>query len=181
MMRLTYRSPPVDILRIALPEAIAWAKRASMRPSVTLAVDEPDPGLRTIRIAPRWFSSDMRETVFSVVDHRWYALGCPDRNRLPGAAKEGRLLYYEPDLNLADGAACAASSGFFDIDNVPPWDTWLCFADDRFLVSWVPSTLVAMAAAGIHVNPECCILWPEDVDTPFSRVLSEEGLLQRAG
>lgn len=71
---------------------------------------------------------------------------------------EGRILLYAPDENLADGAARYASKGFFDVDNVPPWDTWVCYAG-RNLITWVPPKLEGLANAGIDVNPEACITW----------------------
>ncbi len=43
----------------------------------------------------------------------------------------GRLLFYDPSENLADGAATAVSGGFFSFNNVPAWDTWLCFVQDQ--------------------------------------------------
>jgi hypothetical protein len=71
---------------------------------------------------------------------------------------EGRILLYAPDDNLSDGAAVYPSKGFFDVNNVSPWDTWVCFAD-RYLVSWVPPVLEGLAEVGIKVNPEECIKW----------------------
>jgi hypothetical protein len=73
----------------------------------------------------------------------------------------GRLLLYSPDENLCDGAAQYTSKGFFDVDNIPPWDTWVCFFE-QYLVSWVPPKLVELANQGIDVNPERCILWAPD-------------------
>jgi hypothetical protein len=72
----------------------------------------------------------------------------------------GRFLLYWPSENLACGAAEASSNGFFDQNNVPPWDLWLGFSN-RTLVSWVPLALVDVAAMGIFVNPEECIRWAE--------------------
>ena len=70
----------------------------------------------------------------------------------------GRLLLYTPSENLACGAADASSNGFFDVNNVPPWDIWVEFAD-RTLVSWVPPALIDVAQMGIYANPEACIRW----------------------
>jgi hypothetical protein len=81
---------------------------------------------------------------------------------LPGLSG-GRLLLYSPDENLFDGAAQYSSKGFFDVDNIPPWDTWVCFTE-RYLVSWVPPQLLDLANQGIDVNPEQCILWAPDTD-----------------
>jgi len=151
----------------------AWCtpRATSVRPS--LAEDEPDSALRSMSLCPAFFAGDPRSVVWSVVGHR--ASGRAHGTR-PGLAG-GRLLFYEPARELADGAACAASAGFFDVHNAPPWDTWLCFADDRFLVAWVPPPLLDRAADGIEVNPEQCILWAADAATPFTELLRVEGLL----
>jgi hypothetical protein len=73
----------------------------------------------------------------------------------------GRLLVFAPEENLACGAAEYASMGFFDVDNVPPWDTWIAMLG-KYLVSWVPSQLVPLVQKGLDVNPEQCILWSDD-------------------
>jgi hypothetical protein len=41
-----------------------------------------------------------------------------------GGLEGGRVMLYFPDEQLADGASAEASGGYFDLDNVPPWDTW---------------------------------------------------------
>jgi hypothetical protein len=60
----------------------------------------------------------------------------------------GRLLLYTPSENLACGAAEANSNGFFDVNNVPPWDIWVDFSEGT-LVSWVPPALLDVAQMGI--------------------------------
>jgi hypothetical protein len=70
----------------------------------------------------------------------------------------GRMLLYTPSENLACGAAEVSSNGFFDVNNVPPWDIWVGFSE-KTLVSWVPPALLDVAQMGIYVNPEGCIRW----------------------
>ena len=103
-----------------------------------------------------------------------------------GDLRGGRLLVYFPDAELADGAAEVESSGFFDVFNTPPWDTWVALRRDErgedrgysvYLVSWVPSVFLDLASAGIGVNPEECILWLHDADVPLSAELRERGLI----
>lgn len=92
----------------------------------------------------------------------------------------GRLLLYAPQENLADGAAEYGSFGFFDVDNVPPWDTWISMFE-KYLTSWVPAPLIGMAQEGIDANPEQCILWADDPSVskePVAAAISQ--LLQRA-
>jgi hypothetical protein len=78
----------------------------------------------------------------------------------PSLPEDGRLLHYWPHENLACGAAEYSSNGFFDQNNVPPWDTWISF-DGRVLVSWVPAILIPLAQDGIDANPEACIAWAQ--------------------
>jgi hypothetical protein len=77
----------------------------------------------------------------------------------------GRLLLYVPAENLACGAAQSISCGFFDVNNVPPWDIWVDFSGQT-LVSWVPPVFVEPAQMGIDVNPEACIRWADLPSTP---------------
>jgi hypothetical protein len=74
--------------------------------------------------------------------------------------KHGRLLLFVPSETLADGAAQHSSNGFFDMNNVPPWDIWVGFSEGT-LVSWVPPALMDAAQIGIDVNPEQCIRWAD--------------------
>lgn len=98
--------------------------------------------------------------------------------------EKGRLLTYEPEQNLYDGAAMNATEGFFDIDNVPPWDLWLAYVREdgqqpaTYLLAWVPPEWLKLASAGIAVNPEHCIRWAEDVDAAFVRQVLGAGLLR---
>jgi hypothetical protein len=94
--------------------------------------------------------------------------------------RQGRLLVYFPDEQLADGAAEAESNGFFDVDNVPPWDTWVgLYPSERgeYLVSWVPSQLAELVGRGIRVNPEECIRWLDESAVPLVMELRTRNLL----
>jgi hypothetical protein len=97
---------------------------------------------------------------------------------------KGRLLTYNPDGNLSDGAAPLNSERFFDDENVPPWDTWLMYVVDNipkhktYLITWVPPEFLKLAQAGIEANPEQCIRWAEDVDAEFVHQLRDAGLLR---
>jgi hypothetical protein len=108
----------------------------------------------------------------------------------------GRLLAYFPDDNLADGVAAAESKGFLDLDNIPPYDTWVWmvpnmrtvqYANGRsgemeanYLVAWVPPDFIQLANGGANVNPEECILWLDTLDDEFVRSLRRLGLFDEA-
>ncbi len=75
-------------------------------------------------------------------------------------------MYFYPASSLSDGAAEDTSSGFFDADNQPPWDTWVTYepvsgVERGRILCWVPGSLVSLADAGIEANPEQCIVWVE--------------------
>jgi hypothetical protein len=77
----------------------------------------------------------------------------------------GRLLVYEPDFNVEDGASEYMSKGYFDERDAPPWDTWVCYFDCQ-LISWVPPCLLDLVQAGIAANPVDCIRWLENAALP---------------
>ena len=99
----------------------------------------------------------------------------------------GRLLAYFPDESLADGVALMKSEGFFDADNIPPYDTWVWIVrnvrafdyrdggqgelEANYLVAWVPPDFVALAGAGVDANPQECILWLDTLDDEFVQSL----------
>lgn len=100
----------------------------------------------------------------------------------------GRLLLFDPEDSLSDGAAHCESEGFFDVRNVPAWDTWVWYAEDdpglggptlcsSHLVAWVPPQVLGLAEAGVRANPEQCIRWASEVDNAFTRRLRTAGLL----
>ena len=105
----------------------------------------------------------------------------------------GRLLAYFPDDNLCCGTAEAESLGFFDVNNIPPHDTWVwmvrnvrafTYADGargeleaNYLVAWIPPDFLELASAGIAVNPEGCILWLDTRDDEFVQSLRWMGFV----
>lgn len=101
----------------------------------------------------------------------------------------GRLLICAGlDESVIDGAAEAESRGFFDVNDLAPWDTWICYVPQQhgadgaidqasFVMSWVPSVFLDLVEAGIRVNPVGCILWAEEDDSPYTRYLRMEGVI----
>jgi len=123
--------------------------------------------LRSAFLKPKPFASrqdseDRASIVEDLVRRRADRLR--DEGRYPqtilSGLANGRLLEYVPDENLFDGAARYASKGFFDVNNVPAWDTWVYFFQGH-LISWVPPQLVELVNDGVDANPERCIFWVE--------------------
>jgi hypothetical protein len=159
--------------------------------------NDPANSLRTLRPRPGPLMS--RES--QVCSVTWERRGQLREIGLGGQepAKDlcgGRLLAFDADGTLSDGVANSESNGFFDDDNVPPYDTWVWFVYDEayrrrmagtetadrlpafetYLVAWVPPVFVELADYGIAINPEACILWLDEMDTPFAQELRARGL-----
>src|SRR5438128_14475 len=101
-MPLSLDASPLDVLRVALPEAQAWCGPCVPSAEVALTTDEPDSTLRSMRLCPSLFASHPGSLVRSVITRRSYALH--DRGQVsPENAVGlvgGRLLLYEPERNL---------------------------------------------------------------------------------
>jgi len=123
-----------------------------------------ETAIRSVELSPgrplasNMSAQDRSEVVAEVVAKRSRLLEGISVNEHGNYANAGRLLLYWPEENLACGAAQASSGGFFDADNVPPWDMWVAY-EGRVLISWVPPGLIELAQMGIDANPENCIQW----------------------
>ena len=69
-----------------------------------------------------------------------------------------RLLIYECQETVVDGASEAASLGFYDLLDAPPWDTWVLYRNGEVLCC-VPDFAIPRAQDGIDANPVDCIHW----------------------
>ena len=124
----------------------------------------------------------MREIVDGILTWSWFSE--------PHGYNFNGYLVHHPDGNLCDGAAEEEPDGFFDVDNIPPWDTWIGYVYedagqpqqefDSYLISWIPLSCLALAQEGIQINPEECIVWADELDTPSIEQLRAAGLLARA-
>jgi hypothetical protein len=150
------------ILRRNYTETRQWRQGMELYRQADLSSIAPlESQLRTPSLRPSSSFSEVRaaadrdDMVRSVIARRSALVNAQPQ---PRDVSEGKLLLYAPQENLADGAARYASNGFFDVDNVPPWDTWVAFSQGA-LLSWVPPLLTGLAQSGIDVNPEGCIRW----------------------
>jgi hypothetical protein len=177
----------MDELAWRLAETIAW--------SATRAGANPATGWRTLDWTPPplygpisepgqphigWNLAEREQIVAAVANAR--AARLRELGIYPpqpaSSLAGGRLLFYLPDDNLFDGAARLESQGFFDVDNVPPWDLWLRSIPGETrhgswgtftlscLISWVPAELLTLASAGVWANPEDCIGWLDEATAP---------------
>lgn len=138
-------------------------------------VSNPATCLRSPQTRPRLFTTSHLDTVREALQGR-YPL--PEPLTQAGDLRGGRLVVYFPDQDLADGAAEAESRGFLDVNNTPPWDTWVAFiqthgdSHDSHLIAWIPREFISLVEAGIRVNPEECIVWLDDAAVELREALA---------
>src|SRR3954468_1482492 len=99
-----------------LTEAIAWCTGSA-------SVADPRASLRTCKPSDLVSPKDQVNGVCINRSLCLLELGRP----LPAVTGlcGGRLVAYFPSFNLADGWAETQSKGFLDVDNIPPYDTWV--------------------------------------------------------
>jgi uncharacterized protein (TIGR02996 family) len=182
----------LTLFKRRLAETIAWCRNRHipflrtpvLEPPSLLGHETPSTdGQRTWRYP----STAERESIVNALANRRARLLAENgRHAQSSDLAGGRLLLFDPGGTLSDGAASSESSGFFNQDNVPAWDTWVWYAEDRpeslggwkmfssYLVVWVPPHLSGLAEFGIRVNPEECISWVSDAETALTRRLREK-------
>jgi hypothetical protein len=164
----------LEDLELRLYETAIWCERH-------LDLGSIGNCLRPRSIAPQFLSRHRWDSVEDVTILRRQEL-----HRSGGDVRRpdmGRLLIYFPDANLSDSAAEVASQDFFDMYNAPPWGTWVAYFEDlnqasslsSYLLAWVPKELIAVANAGIEVNPEQCVMWLADSDVSCRAVIDSLG------
>ena len=157
------------IIRRDYTDTRLWRRGMELHRQANLSSVAPlKEQLRTPALRPSFSLAEVREDqerqaiVHSVIVKRVELI----RSHFPEHSENiGRLLLYSPAESLADGAAQYASKGFFDVDNMPPWDTWVAFSHGT-LLSWVPPQLERLVQSGIDANPECCIRWMDSKPLP---------------
>ena|SRR5438093_5852658 len=151
----TAKGDDLETIRLRLDEAAAW---------FSFAKSQPDSGFpRSAHLHPHHLDTDRKHVVRWVARDRSTALKGNAGTTI--ARIEGRLLGYAPDETVLDGASESVTSGFFDVEDEPPWDLWLGYVVEasgrrqEYLVCWVPPTFVQTAQDGIDVNPVACVEW----------------------
>lgn len=203
--------PALEVFSLRLAEVIAWcvprasaADPANCLRTPSLCPDDiveppiqrqnPQSYLLPVekrRLVYEQAEVERQEIVANLADQRAKLLR--QAGQLPNMPAQdlagGRLLIYAPDENLCDGLAEEESAGFFDINNTPAWDTWICYVQEQqnpnpyfgsfrgYLIAWIPPALMDLAEGGIRVNPEQCIDW---LDSAEMRVVWPETFTQAA-
>jgi hypothetical protein len=174
----------------SLTDAIAWC-------TVAGSLSYPKTSLRTCK--PELDDLiDQHSQVFRVGLKRSRRLLSAGREDLPAVTGlcGGRLVAYFPGDSLSDGLTETESKGFFDVNDIPPYDTWVWIVrnvrrwesaghttsgrEANYLVAWVPPDFIALADTGISVNPGNCIMWLDELDDNFVGSLRSMNFLSDA-
>ncbi|SMB81603.1 hypothetical protein SAMN00790413_04636 [Deinococcus hopiensis KR-140] len=82
--------------------------------------------------------------------------------------RSGAFMIVEPASSTWDGTARVASQGYFNFDDMPPWDTWITTVPPRFtyeggtgLLCWVPRWARQHVDDAIAVSADSCLHWAE--------------------
>ena len=190
----------IDMFKMRLAETIAWC-------AAQARVTDPANSLRTAALTPSnrrmdfagyadfdWETEESGDQVLSALaEPRAGLLKIADLTPapLPASLVAGRLIVYQPDQTLEDGLSEEISKGFFDQGDVPPWDTWVWISEgppgmspnsqpyrNSYLICWVPSMFINLAADGIAANCVNCISWAScpEASHPFVRKIQSTGL-----
>ncbi|WP_431046203.1 hypothetical protein [Roseateles sp. L2-2] len=156
-----------DLLRARLAEAVAWCDALQ-------SLDD----LRAGTLRPSRFHDGPEDVDVCELGHnrqrQLHDRKLPVDYQSP-VVTTGRFMLYFPDENLSDGYAEIVSRGFFDVDNLPAYDTWVSLVPEdgsprmsgrRCLLCYVPASMIELADAGIEGNPESCIEWLDRLNLP---------------
>lgn len=137
--------------RERLAETVAWCQRHT--------TGDLAEWLRSAALAPPP-TRPWPETVRTVAEARLRSLGRSWR-RSPEPLGGGLLLLYFPTPPRSGGRAGAASGGYLDDRDTPPWDTWVAYVEEErrsYLVAWVPPEALANVTAATRI-PAAAIRW----------------------
>lgn len=73
---------------------------------------------------------------------------------------DGKYLLYDPFTTMFDGLSETESSGFFDVNDVPPPEFWIGVENDK-LISFIPFKFMGKAIAGVEHCLGGCLEWVE--------------------
>lgn len=143
----------MDIIRI-IQETATWIEKVNPDIETNL--------FRTADLSPgRYYyeipNADKDAVVADLVASRSAMLKTANVDLIPvdKLADYGRIMFFEADETVVDGAPEDASAYFIDLGDTPPWDTWIAterqlfnidfwaqklHLTDKMLVAWVPQS-----------------------------------------
>lgn len=163
-----------------LAETVAWCSHHAR--AADAGTSTRTPALRPPVMAQRGYDllARLLKTPFettAAVEHVCHArqrelarLGIPVPPVGPDLAG-GRVLFTRIDTDSC-GAVTDPSNGYYDLDDLPGWDTWFYHGrtDQTWgaIYCWVPQHLIELADEGVCLIPVQCVEWAGSLDVqPF--------------
>jgi hypothetical protein len=157
-----------------LSETLAWCQPRfdPARAEHSLRNPELDPSRNIVHQVSDL--GEIAEVVADVLTRRRALVGpVPSAARLPAG---DRVLAFLPRDSLFHGSSPPQCDGFIDVDEIPPWGSWVLLVDE-VLLSWVPAAMVDGVNSAIQCNAEGSIRWAASLDSVAIRKLRTLGLL----
>ncbi len=154
-------------------EIIEAARQAFVWCDFAKDIKEPRSSLRTLEFGPAFFESNGFHVVNHIIHARKYKLESLKKN-VSSSFSINNVMVYEPDSTVFDGLSESETEGFFDINDCPPWDTWIGFLNikgHRYLLSWVPDGFEHYVNEGYEVNCVECFYWLKDSEEHWAKEL----------
>lgn len=183
----------IEIFKSRLAETITWCTTGNSLNDPALSLRSSILRPPSLRLSNR-FKIELQNVVNALAEERAQCMrswNYKEINPAQDLAGGQLLLCTSATESIPDGGVSSSSRGFYDEDDLPPWDTWICYlimnSDDvalpgwqyqkEYLVSWVPEVWVDLAKIGVEEHFLDCMSWASQVEIPFTRQLREAGLI----
>lgn len=150
-------------------ETIQWCRQRLTAAGVTakslrsFQLEPNDMSMRGAYIAGRTaeqIEADRERIVRDLCLKRAALLG----QAVPSTLESGRILAFDLEATYYDGVPESISDGFFDAEDLPPWDTWITYGpiptlSNNFLISWVPLEFEAVVERAVEAHMADAYEW----------------------
>jgi|GEM_PF-1505328 len=90
----------------------------------------------------------------------------------------GRLLLVAQDYSNHNNLTSDLTGGFFDYNDVPPWDTWIMLIEG-ILVCWIPGEFQAIVHEAMQYEAIGILAWADDLPDPDRAAMDFQRVLPR--
>jgi hypothetical protein len=165
----------MDIIKV-IQETATWIEKVNNNFNTNL--------FRSEELSPHYFypensDSEKSAVIDKIISTRSTLLAESGVELIPVSELHhyGRIMIFDPDSTVVDGAPEAESAGYVDGGDAPPWDTWMAlgwqlsmiqFYDyghdigPGFLIAWVPESHYFYANGALEVACMDNFAWPSN-------------------
>jgi hypothetical protein len=165
----------MDIIKV-IQETATWIEKVNNNFNTNL--------FRSEELSPHYYYYEIPESgklsaIDRIISTRSALLSESGINLIPVSELHhyGRIMVFDPDSTVVDGAPEAESACYVDIGDTPPWDTWLALGEQltqinfykpghdinaAFLIAWVPESHYFYANGALEVACMDNFAWPSN-------------------